>query len=435
MEEEKNTTYEEHPDYALFVCDTETTGQQGLPLFHKNNQILQIVICHLASQSWYKQICNPGDHIHITKTNTDCHKIGRFLIERFGIPLEDALMKFISFVNEKSDGKQVVIVTHNASFDMFMVLKGFIEYLRMYLGINSSNHKWLWLCSLESIRALHPELDRKFFPFERPYKLTHLMAHFFPDYNFTQAHNAQADVEALIMLLTDIILPELNRKYTSLLDCPYIINGRKKKAPRLELVSNVHGYGTHRTKILNSACNKFFQEMGSGYDNLRTPVPLFHCGYLWSYGYLNYMNLHDRLPASVKNLPYWGTCREIEVLLRINKIYSDNLIIPILANVCNVDQITFMYYVMRENGNKQFYPTMPGEPISYLPMELSARDAKNLYENLHFRTISDLVAAFIGTPETGIQMFIIGLNAQLSFRIHYEKLLEYQKDVLAYGGG
>lgn len=429
----------DNEDYCIFVLDTETTGMQGIPLYHPKNQVLEICIKHTQSGQVFRRLCDPGESFFIPIASVQIHRIGRHDLRSFGVPLKDALQDMITWIKEMSNNKKVIIVAHNAPFDMTMIIKSMEQELQIYAGKNYELHEWLWFDTLKASRELFKELASRFFPVEKPYSLGTMMEFFFPEFNMSDAHSAKKDVDALEMLFVHKILPIVPSVYTPS-KCPYMVLYKEETGPNsnlsLTLVSDLKGIGTWRAKSLNSICNLHFQMLGPEYKRFMCPVTLFTCAHLVAYGFSKY---HTSSMATPHNnfLGWWGTCREIEYILRSPplNIFSDCIISEVLSKCCSLQLLTFSMHTMREDGDPIFFPTMPGEPISYLPLILSYQDAQNLYKNLGYKSITDVLVDFKFTNiDQNAGRWLVSFNAQLSTQYTMISLKKAFDDVLKYGG-
>ena len=59
-----------------------------------------------------------------------------------------------------------------------------------------------------------------------------------------------------------------------------------------------------------------------------------------------------------------------------------------------------------DDSHRTLFPTMPGEPISYLPMKISEESAMALYKKLGYGTIHELMIAYHYKTKTDDEFFI-----------------------------
>lgn len=418
------------------IIDTETNGSAGIPTFHPSHQIIQVCALHLESKQTYMRYVRPNGGVKIPGNSTDIHKIGERVVEAIGVSQAEAMIGLKEFVTFHSQNKKVVMIAHNAPFDQQMVVKTLECELREYAGINFQNHPWLWFDTLSAIRDFYPELNKRHWPEERPYSLGSLMETFHPQHELADAHNAVADVIALSCLFVNQIIPKLDP--IDIVDSKYITTYRAPSGPlsskRLALVNQVKSIANFRTAMLHSAVTSYLVGLGPEVSHLLRSPGCFTCLDLLYYGYERYKR-RERKPGA-PSLPWWGACREIEILLRSPplKIYSDNIIANVLAHVLDADVQTVALHFMKDDGSDLLFPPCAGEAIAYMPLVVSESDAKRIRSTFGFKTITEMLVDFNFKDDEEKIAWVRKLNSCLETEYTLKALSDVFEQTKLFGG-
>ncbi len=421
--EEKNNCIDKHEDpeyWTLFIIDTETTGAANIPLWHPKNQVLQIVSHHVQSGRAFSELCDAGPHIYITPENTEVHRITQQDIEYAALPSETVFANFVEWVEDCAQGKTPLFWAHNARFDHWMVMKSLFIYLNKCYGRDSKNLNWYFIDSIACFKAYYPVLFKKYHAWMKPYGLSSLMAHFLPSFNMSEAHNAKKDVEALQLLVIRFLLPQMPSLFTSYWeDCPFFVNHRMgKESLRLILLKTMTGIKNYRTFHMNKKCNDAFLLAGGDSLEYQCSAGDFTIGHLLAYGKLRWEQYIKQCKAQHKDIKlceYWFITREVEMLCRREpvRIFSDKVIVSILANVNGISDLDLTYHTMRSTGEKNYFPTCAGEPVSYLPFHFSEYCAERVFKELGFKTFNEIFASFYYTPQHFRIQWLNAFNARM----------------------
>lgn len=405
----------------VFILDTETSGRVGIPLWHANNRLLQVCILHEESGDIFKHYIKYDDSFFVTPESTKIHGISNLTLASEGISPKVVLEKMLQWVTERcppDDSPQVI--AHNAHFDRDVLRIAIFRELGLDFGRGGREWNWRWYCTILAARELLPDPGLELFPEEQPYSLGVLYNFYFnekPD----GLHNAVRDVQALRRLYNEIILPKLT---TDELKEKFRVGGAEKKG-RLALLRSVPGYADARTSAISTQlCREFAQEgTASGlfdFSKFAHPPGLLTVGHLLLYGQMRYMQKIRRKEAQGEKLTVKDQCvwfeiaKSVECLLREGLgLSSDRVIGELVAKVCNRDIVDLVLHTAREDGTLQFFPTMRGEPISYLPLKVSVTEANSLLEGRGWGTISEIVAAWQTVEHTHKARFYQEVNSCL----------------------
>ena len=398
-------------NFELFFIDVETTGCRGVTFSYPDNKIIQISCLSYRTKNFFNILCNPGDDIYIPPMSIKEHRITREDIVLCNAPsTEDGIKELEKWIKiETGDGgRDILFVAHNADFDRRMILKN----SRSGLGINAKKLKWYWYDTLKAFKKYFPELQDKYHPVERPHSLETLMEHFFPSLDLGAAHNAEVDVNSLKLLFIEQILPrdlDLHHKNwpvtcTKLLS--YIPPTGPLQSIKNTYLKDIRGFGPYRCRIV---CDEINRILGHKKETLiyKTTPELITAAHLILFGQLKYNIFCKQFQRSKSKIivdNWFFVCREIEKFLRIKlKIYSDTTILELLTFVTGRSHNDLVYHTMQENGKKSFFPTMPGNPISYLPFKFENKDGKVLYKTMGLKTASDIYCSYTYTHPANIE--------------------------------
>lgn len=390
-------------DYRIFVFDTETKGFQGIPLYHPLNELIQISVLDLHTHEKFRRYCKPDNPI-IVPENYNIHKISPAILESSGIPTAQVLSELDQFLRKDGMEKQIVLVAHNCSFDAFILMKEYLLKCGKFHGFHRhSKLDFLFLDSLGAMRTLFPELADQYWPKEKPYSMETLMEHFYPRVDINNTHNADFDVQILSCLFVNKIYPRLGSDWKT---WPFFLNFSSiPAAPSNTLVTEVPGFGQYRTKLLLQAVDRYFRE-DAGLPGI--PISLFRCRHLLEYGHRRYLEYRSGLPAksNTGQMEHWKfICREVELLCRTTPklmLHSDSVITELLSRVANLTTFDFSFFTAPEPDPRHppgmppvvFFPTLAGEPESYLPLVVKPHEARNLYEQLNLKTFNEVFVDF-----------------------------------------
>lgn len=198
----------------LFVLDTETTGNKGVPLWSASNRLLQLVTFHPKSGDWFIRYVNYTDDFYIPHDNGLIHNITLADLKNNGFPLEVVLTEWLDWMKARIvDNNVPLIVAHNAAFDRNVIRKALRHSeLQMSFGKGAKRWSWRWFDSLLAFRVLYPKLPDFYEPKDKPYSLTTLTQHFLK-IKTTKMHNAETDVKMLHQLFTEFIVPKLDEDW------------------------------------------------------------------------------------------------------------------------------------------------------------------------------------------------------------------------------
>jgi len=453
-EEEENTqlSFEKVslPDVAVFVIDTETTGSQGIPFWYSQNQIIQIAAFNLEENSWYERYTYPGETLdpkfHIPLENQQKHRISKKVLQVEGVPLKEALEGLKAFKQSSAKGRKIVNVAHNASFDYEMIMKSWAEQCDVSHGIGCQEDEEYYFDTLAAFKHFYPEIGKRVHPREAPYKLSNLAKYFLPGLNMDAAHNAIVDTIATSMLFAKFLFPKLGPDFSlwqRFLVCHPLSPG--KLIPALYPLIKIDGYSALRVSMLTEVCNQYFSSFHEEeISNLQCPNGMMTAAKIMSYANIKctYERAHSRKEEEEEEEDQLGydsfyeICKVVEKLLRSEKfgIYSDKVICSLLCKVCNCTLLDFTLHTYRICGTLPIFPTMPGEPVSYLPLRLHDTEARYIHEVMGCRTISELYAQMKYLDNSRLLEWIQKLNMGLSAPMHLHTLQQHFDNVIKYGG-
>ncbi len=282
---------------------------------------------------------------------------------------------------------------------------------------------WEWYCSLEAVKRLYPDIkynahkaEYSVVPYSKgPHTLISLMKHFYPTFVPKRGgafHNAAYDCACLKRIFLEKLMP-LDEKVLSTptwnVDCRNLLSWVPKSGPLqvkiLTPVKDVKYFRYYKAFQLCKLCNIEFENAGNDWLQYQTPVELFTCAHLFQYGKLKALQAikeEERTSGEEPNTNrdiWWLACREIEYMLRkFLEIYSDESILILFSYMCNCNQADFARGIRTEFGTK-FFPTLPGEPVSYLPFEFSEEIARIMYEVHGLRTAHDIYVEYFTKPD------------------------------------
>jgi DNA polymerase III epsilon subunit-like protein len=390
----------------VFILDTETSGRKGIPLWHPLNRLLQICILHEGSGDVFKHYIKYDDGFFITPESTKIHGISNATIEAEGIPPKVALTNMLEWVKERQPPTPPPeVIAHNASFDRNVLRVAMHRYMGVDFGKWAKEWDWRWYCTVTAARELLPEPGLELFPNEQPYSLG-VLYHFYFKETPAGLHNAIEDVKALSRVYNELILPKLT---TPEIKEKYRI-GVPDKHFRCALVKSVPGYKDDRTgKIAEYLCREFSQEGDrSGvvdFSKFIHPLGLLMLGHLVLYGKMRHMQKIRRKEAQggevkEQQCSWFDIARSVERVLREEiRIRSDSVIAELVARVCNCDVVDLLFHTAREDKTLQFFPTMRGEPISYLPLKVNEKEAQSLLNEHGWGTINEIIVAWLTTSQ------------------------------------
>ena len=169
--------------------------------------------------------------------------------------------------------------------------------------------------------------------------------------------------------------------------------------------------------LWSTRCNHLVKKMNEEFTekpfiNKKTTPECAMLAHLNAYGKSKYKRYLKRNQNKTANTDKWlFIIKEIERLLRTNKINNDNDIAGILAECAGITTLELVYHTMSGNGEKQFFPSSPASPTSYLPLIVTREEALKLYNLLGFTSISDIKAKYLCTRNREMFMKQIELDA------------------------
>lgn len=392
-------------DRMYIVTDTETSGQSGLPIWHKDNRVIQIVSEHPQTGEVFKRLINYGPDFYLAPKNVNIHKIGILDLQNKGVPPEEALDEFLEFQNSHC-GDEPFWISHNATFDWNMIRIMLARYKGISFGRGASEWRVKVFCTLLFFKTEFPDLQYLSKPEDRPYSLSKLYSHFFKEKK-EDAHNALVDVQMLTRLFREIILPmgkDLNK---------YCINRKPEESARMTLIKHIPYFAEFRVYQIANEIRKAFMVQGNefGFVDYRKFLPsdnLCAVAHLLLYGQMRHLQntLGKKKLDPQERCEWFEVLRHIEVFLREPpiSITSDSVIANMLAHVAGVDIVDLAFHTMKENGDPDFFPTCKGTPLAYRPLQVSADEARFLYKDGGWGSLSDMVADYVVNAKTSVAM-------------------------------
>lgn len=400
--------------YRVFVFDIETKGFQGIPLFNKRNEMIQLSVTNLHTKETFQHYCKPV-YPYVTPENFAIHRISKEILETRGVDTKEVLSKLDEFLYKDGNDKQIIMVAHNCAFDCFILMKEYLLRAGEFKGFRGfENSPFIFFDSLEAMRELYPELTRKYWPTEKPFKLETLMAHFFPYIDIEESHNADFDVKMLCGIFTTLIFPKLPLDHN---EWKFSINKAIRTDPPCnKLVRNVTGFGDYRVRLLYEAVFPYFHSMRSEKPtDVCLPFSLiqFSCRHLQEYAFRQYK--HELTHSKETPQYVWShIVRTLETLMRTTEkltIHSDTVLVEILAAVCNLTTFDLVYCAHNPETGKPLFPSMPGDPISYFPLNFNEEDAKYVCQEMQLRTFNEIYADYKFQSIENRSSWIMKLNS------------------------
>ena len=196
---------EEKTFYNKICCfDTETTA-----LATDKAKVIEISLRDISGKNVYTRFVDPVEKIN----NSHIHHITNDLIKQNNGQTFDAIIPEIElWVNDVFGNNNIVyMLAHNNIYYDKMVLES--EYARHGLKIPSN---WLFIDSYQQIREVYPKLGRG------NYKLINLYKKC-AQKPLENAHRAEADTHALVVVYNNMILDKFNHNiYNVLQNGPFI---------------------------------------------------------------------------------------------------------------------------------------------------------------------------------------------------------------------
>ena len=375
----------------MFFLDTETSGRKGLALWHPKNRLLQVAIIWVGENvETFNRYIKYDDGFFIPEESTDIHNITNLTINSQGVPVKIALQDMLTWVGERSQSPQ--IYAHNAEFDRNVLRIALFRELGLDYGREGKEWSWKWYCTLEASRDLLPEVGKEFWPEEKPYSLKQLCT-----YNKTtppdDLHNAIRDTQVLKEFYLSVLQPKIKDL------SKYLI---PKQFSTLDPVTKIPGVAIKRAIQLQRVIQQEFTNEGSfgeifDYSQHITPPTMLTVGHLLLYGKMRYDQMVRRKNTLGEKITLQDQCvwyeiaKNLEILLRVElKITNDSLIANIVGRVCNRDVVDLIFHTAKETGETQFFPTMRGRAVSFLPLKITEKDAKELCDCQGWGTIGEL---------------------------------------------
>ena len=417
---EKGEEYYERFPVEMFIFDTETTGCTGVPSWHECNRMIQYSIRSVRTKAAEAHYTIPKDPDWVLPTeSTLFHAITRSKVMEEGIPMQRALDNIFAFVHENTlPGKKVCIIAHNCSFDRQIFLKE--------LDFNlSRNHGeglgWLWYDTLEACKRIHPQIADNSIPQLKPHKLKHLIEYFFPNSDDADDyHDASFDTRMLERIFTTFILPYEEKLFHS---------GWNELRERLAIVQKP--FTEVRWLKGTDVSFQIYQIVNT--DLMRDKN---FASYACPYGFFSgkhvfiWACMKCRSDRSFERTPWENICRKVEILMRSLSsppIFYDEVIMEMLEQVTLVPAIDLVYM--------QLFPSIPGTPLAYAPLECTKEEAEYLFKKWQIRSIHDFLAKWINKEPyqkvDWLQEIVLDLNTTTTKITIPEMKAIFQEEMLA----
>lgn len=374
--------------WTFFIIDTETTGFSNVCVADPRNKTIQL-FCRRFEQSGapaevFNELMDPGHHI--PKESTDFHRITDRDVQGKQ-ETHEVMLRFKEWVEEHTlPGTTPLLVAHNAPFDRTMVYKGLGGEI---VGPDGGDMNWVWFDTLEFARKYYASLQRAVWPWEKPFKLEHLLKSLGLGGNIKGAHNAKADVDALQAIFLHV-LPTVGDK----LEGPewreqlgVIVANDPKRMTRTRALMDVKGLGAYRCKVLAEEVNAAFQEEEHEvWRRWQTNPHLITLAHLMAFGVLK----------SQENPTWWNISHAVELLLREKLLVrEDHTITDIIAGLCGVSQMDLWEHTMKADGDKRFFPTCWGTPAGFKPFQFTEEQAGEVLRKMKVGTASALYMQYM----------------------------------------
>lgn len=432
-------------DWVPFVVDTETSGYPGLPSFHHKHKLIQLAGFSILDRSVFNKYVKYPSPFKLLKQSTKIHNISPQTLENQGESLESVINDFFTWINNvcvqfsSSRPKKPLLIAHSAHFDRNMIYK----CIHWDIGKDGINLDLNWICSLELARKFYPELKDNAFKPEynnslcksQPYCLASLGKAFYGvvDGNF---HDAVFDCKCLAKIFIERLLPHIwkdmkSEHWTQTFGMIIPIPSIKEPHNQLLLkpLKDIK-YLRYTTKsyiitLLNSYFQSHTHPAASRYicnEYTATVSHLFMFGWLEFINYLNKTKMetitndgNQQTKIEVKEQPgaWYHIISNVEVFLRKAGIYSDDIICEILACMTNRRPWELYCKTKTETGEKSLFPSLPGEPISYLPFNFDEDTSKRLFLIFGIKTAHELYIDFT-EKECEIKAWVNKINGSLN---------------------
>jgi len=424
--------------YLLFFADTETTGCKGIPIWAKQHQTIQLCAYCPEYNSWFKALVKHPEIDFIPEESIESHRITLQDINTNGIEVKQCFTNYIAWVDsllsKTTNQREAVFICHNAPFDHDMIMKVITEILK----IPAAKLKWNWFDTLEIVKKIFPELAQKYFPVERPHSLPTLMEELCPSLNLGVAHNAETDVKSVVYLFDKIL------ERCALLKEDIKIKPLPKPICTTYL-KDIHGYGSYRVQQVVDLYNLLTDKPNSNMK-FKTSFNLVTAAHL-----IYYSMTKIRLSSSTAVTPVTTTnnnnndndtwflvAQTMERCMRKElRIYSDIVIVRTLSYMLNITELDFIYHTMKQSGDKNYFPTIQGEPLVYLPFEFSEEESKKILQELGLKSAMEIYIQYRYTPDMRKFAWLQRLNSHLTplHQLDFKYLQEKFDAILAFGGG
>lgn len=186
--------------------DIESTGFQGMPMYSKRHQIIQLA-CVDDYGNTFDELIKVDTPLH--QKSTDIHHFTDDDLNEKGKDVKHVVEKFYDFIFADADDNNnddydyeinPVLIAHNCyGFDMVMLLHTINQVNDLNLKYN--NEKIFFFDTLKYMREKHPEVMVESEFKTTPYNLENLHKYCFNGNGFEGAHNAFADVNAMIKII------------------------------------------------------------------------------------------------------------------------------------------------------------------------------------------------------------------------------------------
>lgn len=184
---------QENYERLTVVYDLETSGFRGMPMFSYYHKILQICAKSLETNKTFMEFANPHFRGIIPPQSTHVHKIFKADVVN-AKPIDQVLRQMYEFFEFEKYTVVELIAHNNEYFDKLIIMK---EYKN--LGVDEVPANVVFWDTLPWLRANYQGL--------KSYRLEDLYQYFYKE-KISNAHRADADVDALVRIYNEKIAPK-----------------------------------------------------------------------------------------------------------------------------------------------------------------------------------------------------------------------------------
>ncbi len=390
--------YNEDPEnpYTFFMIDTETSGCEGIPIYHPMNQLIEVYSEDLISNNIFHHFCLPYPEFPLAQQSSKLHHIPLSKLHEEGVEPNSLMQGLIQFTQEHTKpNTQVLKIAHSADFDQCMVYK-LLPF--SIFGKQCKTLNWEWFDTCAALKHYYPEIEKNKYKPEfkappilgRPYRLDALMLHFYPNFSKSGFHSAEFDATALKLLFINQILP-LEKENIYKKRSKFFLSYTPLHGPlQIKILTPLHSikwFKIWTTSKICKQCNDDFKKAGGTYIKFLTSPPLFTPFHLFVWGTLQCkLTIHNytqsvanskkipQLPSSSHEPlppdslfpidPWWNSLRHIEIFLRktIN-IFSDEALVTLFRYLTN-SLLSDIYSNVARFPDNIICPPNPSKPTS-----------------------------------------------------------------------